>query len=168
MKFMEGTCLLYKDLAIDELVKHGYIDGSCAKSLRSEYCQLKGKARYSILRLPLNSIATIRNPTKREKDFLRIKGGTFPTISNRMRIRPRAAEFIKNRRAATYVVTYETRRGTECLFVFQLHGKKAEQIQMVRAIGKSCVKQHKHKIVCFIKKEKQAIELLQKGEALTF
>ena len=100
---------------------------------------------YSIHILPNDAIEKFENPTKREKGFLKIKGGTFLNVPDDLRIRPRAASFAKNVKSdfPTYAVVYSNCEVIDCLFVFKFI-KYADgddyYIQLTRCIGRTATK----------------------------
>ena len=76
----------------------------------------------------------------------KIKGDTFPNIPLKLRIRPRAANFVK-KFSAKYVVLHINEEHVQCLSIFRfksIHENTSEDkvIEMCRCIGTKQMKRH--------------------------
>lgn len=130
---------------------------------------------YIIRRLPDPEWAIIGRNRLNERRLVSfyIEGNTFSGIQNDLKIRPKAASFVKrNKEEPIYVVLYNDHKNEfHCLFLFTLSFKKmplSENLKPVlcicRCVGKTSVKRHWKKILEFIFESSKMIYSLKKNQ----
>lgn len=129
------------------------------------------REKYTIRILPPNSITKDDHPKRREKDYLKIRGNTFPHIPLKLRIRPKSAYFTKNVLCSspTYAVLYADEDTMECLFVFKYqHTSRGDVLYLSRCVGKTITKHHKDTVLSFLEKHEARIQSLLPNQSIRF
>lgn len=141
---------------------------------------------YIIRQLQADSIMKDPDQAKSGREMMKIKENTFPEIPSKLRIRPRAATFVKATRQTSYAVLYVDDKNQECLFVFNYDkkafggffvdscfydcdkGNNEYVFYLCRCIGRTIVNQHIGKVMDYIVNHEQSILGLSEGQSLTF
>lgn len=126
------------------------------------------KGRYNIYLLPEGTIA------EDEKGMFKIKGDTFPNIPIKLRIRPRAVNFAKNRypiKSPVYAVVYSDENNIQCLFAFRyIYSEYHEEgiFYMCRCLGSTITKKHWEYVIEHINKHSKQIKQLSGVQSIVF
>lgn len=135
------------------------------------------RGKYYIEKLSSNSknIVPIINPSKKERKYFQILGGTFSSVEDSLRIRPNAVEFVKSfgdgMNLPIYAIIYKDSEFTEILWVFtyKKYESNSESIlYKTRCVGKNVVNQHKYRFSAWdLQKAEKQITSLKDGEFIS-
>lgn len=128
------------------------------------------RAKYEIYRLPKDSICPDEDKSERHQGMYKIKENTFPDVSKKLRIRPRAAWFADiptgwSLRPIYAILLKEENAPTKCIAFYGVIG---DGKYLCRCVGKHGIKSKRKEILNFINKHYDILELLPQNVALVF
>lgn len=131
------------------------------------------RTKYEIYQLPKNSICLDGDKNERHKGMYKIKENTFPGVSEKLRIRPRAASFAnrllgesKSLPQPIYAILLkEENAPAKCLAFYGVVGNGT---YLCRCVGKHGINSKRKEILNFINGHYDILELLPQNVALVF
>lgn len=131
------------------------------------------RTKYEIYRLPKNSICPDEDKSERHQEMYKIKENTFPGVSEKLRIRPRAAWFANRLLGGPeslpqpiYAILLKKENApTKCLAFYGVVGNGK---YLCRCVGKHGICSKREEILNFISGHYDILELLPRNVALVF